>query len=183
MVKKNKKVKFPSELRFDLVSRDWVVIATGRAKRPEAFRKEKRKINWKRIFFIFLGLAFFFVIYFSPDWPDAVDPMGKHFLLSKEGKGAIALFLMAGIWWIFEVVPIGVTSIAIGVFQALFAIRSAKDAFRDFMDPAVMFIFGSVVVGIAFTKTGLTKRLACNMLQVVGERTSMIVLGAPYCLI
>jgi len=37
------KIKFPSELRFDLVSKDWVVIATGRAKRPEMFKKEKRR--------------------------------------------------------------------------------------------------------------------------------------------
>jgi len=40
---KKSKVKFPSELRFDLTSRDWVVIATGRAKRPETFKREKRK--------------------------------------------------------------------------------------------------------------------------------------------
>lgn len=33
--------KFPSELRYDLVSKDWVVIATGRAKRPEMFKKER----------------------------------------------------------------------------------------------------------------------------------------------
>lgn len=39
----NKKPKFPSELRFDVASKDWVVIATGRAKRPEVFKKEKRK--------------------------------------------------------------------------------------------------------------------------------------------
>jgi len=39
---KESKFTFPSELRYDLVSRDWVVIATGRAKRPEAFKKEKR---------------------------------------------------------------------------------------------------------------------------------------------
>lgn len=39
---KSKKIKFPSELRFDLVSRDWVVIATGRARRPETFKREKR---------------------------------------------------------------------------------------------------------------------------------------------
>lgn len=107
-----------------------------------------------------------------------MDPLGKHFPLSQQAKGAIGLFLMAGIWWVFEVVPIGITSIAIGVFQALFAIRSAKDAFRDFMDPSVMFIFGSVVIGIAFTKTGLTKRIAYKMLEIVGERTSMILLGA-----
>jgi UDPglucose--hexose-1-phosphate uridylyltransferase len=35
--------KFPSELRYDLVSGDWVVIATGRAKRPEMFKNEKKK--------------------------------------------------------------------------------------------------------------------------------------------
>ncbi len=35
--------KFPSELRLDKTSRDWVVIATGRAKRPEMFKKERRK--------------------------------------------------------------------------------------------------------------------------------------------
>ena len=44
MAKKTKKqkLKFPSELRMDLVSGDWVVIATGRARRPETFKKEKR---------------------------------------------------------------------------------------------------------------------------------------------
>lgn len=31
-----------SELRFDIVSKDWVVIATGRARRPESFKKEQR---------------------------------------------------------------------------------------------------------------------------------------------
>jgi len=38
-----KEHKFPSELRLDLVNRDWVVIATGRAKRPETFKKEKKE--------------------------------------------------------------------------------------------------------------------------------------------
>jgi sodium-dependent dicarboxylate transporter 2/3/5 len=137
----------------------------------------ERKIVWSRIFFLLLGLAFFLAVYFMPPWSDAVDPTGKAFKLTREGKAAIALFLLAGTWWIFEVLPIGVTSIAIGVMQGLFAIRPAKDAFRDFMDPSVMFIFGSVVVGLAFTKTGLTKRLAYKMLEVVGDRTSMIILG------
>lgn len=39
---KNPKKKFPSELRFDSISKDWVVIATGRARRPETFKKERR---------------------------------------------------------------------------------------------------------------------------------------------
>ncbi len=43
MVSQKTKIKFPSELRFDLVSGDWVVIATGRSKRPEMFKKERSK--------------------------------------------------------------------------------------------------------------------------------------------
>jgi UDPglucose--hexose-1-phosphate uridylyltransferase len=43
MIKKRKKIKkFPSELRMDLVSNDWVVIATARARRAASFVKEKR---------------------------------------------------------------------------------------------------------------------------------------------
>jgi len=38
-----KKLKFPSELRLDLISKDWVLIATGRARRPETFKQERRK--------------------------------------------------------------------------------------------------------------------------------------------
>ncbi|HDZ54406.1 MAG TPA: DUF4931 domain-containing protein [Candidatus Nealsonbacteria bacterium] len=41
--RKLKKSRFPSELRLDLVSRDWVVIATGRARRLETFKQERRK--------------------------------------------------------------------------------------------------------------------------------------------
>ena len=40
-----KKKKFPSELRLDLISKDWVVIATGRAKRPETFKRNEKEKN------------------------------------------------------------------------------------------------------------------------------------------
>jgi sodium-dependent dicarboxylate transporter 2/3/5 len=139
--------------------------------------KEKTQIDWKRILFLLTGVALFTVVYYSPMWPDAVDPLGAHFILSKEGKGAIAVFLIAAIWWVFEVVPIGITSLTIGMLQALFFIRPAKVAFTDFMDPSVLFIFGSIVIGMVFTKTGLTKRIAYKMLSIVGEKTSMIYLG------
>ena len=39
--------KFPSELRMDIVSKDWVVIATGRAKKPGDFSKGKTKRKYK----------------------------------------------------------------------------------------------------------------------------------------
>ena len=138
---------------------------------------KKLDFDWKRLFFIVLGLALFFTFYFMNDLPDAIDPAGKHFALPSQGKMAVGLFLMAAVWWIFEVMPIGATAIAIGFFQVVFSIRPADAALKDFFDPSVWFIFGSVVMGLAFAHSGLTKRMAYKMLGVVGENTNFILLG------
>jgi len=172
MASDNKDVQLDTELEVELEQSLQEASTDIEVAIPEA------GVDWKRIFFLLLGLGAFLAVYFMPPWSPAIDPTGEAFELSREGKAAIGLFLMAGIWWVFEVVPIGVTSITIGVMQALFAIRPASEAFRDFMDPSVMFIFGSVVVGLAFTKSGLTKRIAYKMLAFVGEKTSMILLGS-----
>jgi solute carrier family 13 (sodium-dependent dicarboxylate transporter), member 2/3/5 len=154
-------------------------VGAGLPEMPEEIKLAPKKIiiDWKRIFFILLGLGVFFLFYALPSLPDAVDPGGKVFKLPWAGKMAIGLFLMAGIWWVFEVMPIGITAIAIGLFQVLFYIRPAKEALGDFLDPSVWFIFGSVVIGTAFSASGLTKRMAYKMLNVVGERTNLILLG------
>lgn len=143
----------------------------------ESASPSKPSYDWRRLFFILLGIGLFSFIYWCPPWPDAIDPLGEQFVLSKEAKGALAIFALAATWWIFEVVPIGITSLTIGTLQALFFIRTPAAAFKDFMDPSVLFIFGSIVIGMVFTKTGLTKRLAYKMLSIVGEKTSMIYLG------
>lgn len=134
-------------------------------------------MDWKRVFFILLGIGLFVAVWLSPTWDPAVDPQGKAFELTREGKIALGLFLLAATWWVTEVVPIGVTAITIGVVQALWMIRSSRAAFTDFMDPSVFFIFGSLTIGLVFTKTGVTRRMAYKMLSIVGERTSMIYLG------
>ncbi len=137
----------------------------------------RETFDWKRLVFLLVGILLFAAVYYSPPWSDAVDPLGKEFSLSREGKGALAVALLGSTWWVFEVIPVGITSLALGVLQVFFLIRPAKAAFKDFMDPSVMFIFASIVIGMVFTKTGLTRRMAYKMLMLVGERTSMIYLG------
>jgi sodium-dependent dicarboxylate transporter 2/3/5 len=157
-----------------------VPLSAGLPEMPEeiVLAPPKKVIDWKRIFFICVGLGLFFLFYAIPTLPDAVDPAGKVFKLPWAGKMALGLFLMAGVWWVFEVMPIGATAIAIGLFQVLFYIRSANEALKDFLDPSVWFIFGSVVIGSAFTASGLTKRMAYKMLDLVGENTNFILLGS-----
>ena len=117
------------------------------------------------------------MIYYSPPLAGRGGSGGKALCSVRTGQGSDSCLPVAGIWWVFEVVPIGVTSLVIGVTQALFMIRPAKEAFNDFMDPAVLFIFASLVIGLIFNKTGLTKRMAYKMLGLVGEKTTTIYLG------
>jgi sodium-dependent dicarboxylate transporter 2/3/5 len=147
--------------------------------------KAVKRVDWRRLVFMSIGILLFLLVHFSSPWGDAIDPKGESFPLTREGKAGLALFCLAAVWWVFEVIPIGVTSIVIAVVQVLFMIRKAPDAvaadarapFTDFMDPSVWFIFGSLVIGVVFSKTGLTKRMAYKMLVLVGEKTSMIYLG------
>ena len=36
-----------------------------------------QKLDVKRLFFILLGATLFTLVYFSPPWPDAIDPLGS----------------------------------------------------------------------------------------------------------
>jgi sodium-dependent dicarboxylate transporter 2/3/5 len=134
--------------------------------------------NPRRLIPFLLGLAVFLVMYLLPALPEVVDPEGGPVALSHQGKAALGLFLMAGIWWVLEVFPVGVTAITVGVVQSLWFIRDHRTAMTDYMDPAVWFIFGSLLIGAAFAKTGLTRRMAFYMLTRLSEKTSIIYLGA-----
>ena len=137
----------------------------------------RRRYDSKRLLLILVGLALMVLVYLSPEWPSATDPKGEVFALTREGKAALGVFLLAAVWWVSEVVPIGITAIAIGAAQALLSIRPPRTAFTDFFDPSVWFIFGSLMIGMVFTRTGLTRRIAYKMLALIGERTSLIYLG------
>lgn len=182
-----------------------------------ADERKRRRVDWRRVSFMLLGVGLFFLVYFGPSFPDAIDTEGRVFPLSEQGRAALGLFLLAATWWVFEVVPIGVTSILIAVVQSMFLIRPDKYvvpagalqtigdtqtvdaealgrmleanpnaleviqgtwiAFTDFLAPSVWFIFGSIVFGLSFAQTGLAKRMAYKMLSLVGEKTSVILLG------
>jgi sodium-dependent dicarboxylate transporter 2/3/5 len=136
-----------------------------------------RWIHWKQHVCLCLGLALFGLVYFWPPLPDAVGPQGLRCSLTYAGQTALALCLLALTWWVFEVIPIGVTSLTFGVAQVLLQVRTAPAAFGDFLAPPIWFIVGAITFGMVFSKTGLTRRLAYGMLVLVGQRTSMIYLG------
>jgi sodium-dependent dicarboxylate transporter 2/3/5 len=108
---------------------------------------------------------------------DFTDPTGAVVSLAPEGRAALGLFLLASLWWVFEVIPMGVTALVIGIVQSVWVLRDSRTALTDFMDPSVWFIIGSLLIGTAFAKTGLTRRIAFRMLAAIPEDTRLIYLG------
>jgi solute carrier family 13 (sodium-dependent dicarboxylate transporter), member 2/3/5 len=74
-------------------------VGAGLPEMPEkiVIAPKEVAVDWKRIIFILLGLALFFLFYFMSDLADAVDPAGKHFPLPPQGRMALGLFLMAAV--------------------------------------------------------------------------------------
>lgn len=158
---------------------------SGEQRTPSlALRRVLSRINRTNFICAWAGVLLFFLFYFLPEFRGVFDPKNPDILvpLTRDGQLAIGLFLLAATWWIFEVVPLGVTGMAVAVVQIVFSIKRRdlplENAFTDFFDPSVWFIFGSLVIGMVFTKTGLTRRMAYKMIGLVGERTSMIYLGS-----
>jgi sodium-dependent dicarboxylate transporter 2/3/5 len=153
-----------------------VVVQNGvRRRLPIQMWLHRRE--FQQAILIILGIAAFLAVYFWPPLPEVVDPQGEHFALTKTGQITLGLFFLATFWWVFEVVPIGVTSIIVGVIQVLFALRNPATALGDFFHPAVWFIFAALIISKSFIKSGLIQRLAYSMLALMGERTRAIYLG------
>ncbi|MBI5527976.1 MAG: SLC13/DASS family transporter [Deltaproteobacteria bacterium] len=150
---------------------------TQAGQRVSAPGVRRRLPELKKPLILAAGAALFAAAHLLPLPEPAMDPAGVSFALTAQGKAALGLFLLALVWWTAEVVPIGVTGAAVVAIQAIFMIRPARAALTDFMDPAVWFITGSLIMGMAFTKTGLARRAAYRTLVLVGENTSVILLG------
>jgi sodium-dependent dicarboxylate transporter 2/3/5 len=138
---------------------------------------DKRKVSRKNLFNLGIGVFLFFVIIISPDWGGATEPNGEIFLLSFHGKLAIAITLLTAYWWITEPIPLGITSLVAALLQSFLLIRPSSEIFSDFMDPGVWFIFASMFIGMAFTRTALNERLAYTLVRFSGEKSINIYLG------
>ena len=142
----------------------------------EIYIKHQQKfvIDKKRLFHLFFGSGIFLLIYFLDFYPSIITPFGDEILLNRESKAAIGILFLASYWWIAEVMPVGITGIIIGLIQIAFLLRPTRDVFANYMDPSVWFIFASLTIGTAFSKTGLTRRIAYFILSKSGNHVYMI---------
>ena len=116
---------------------------------------------------LYLGPIAFLLIYFF------VQSDG----LSEEARAMLALTAWMAIWWISEALPIAATAILPLIFMPLLNILQIEDVSSNYMHPTVMLYMGGFLLATAIEKWSLHRRIALNIVNLIGTDLRMIVLG------
>jgi sodium-dependent dicarboxylate transporter 2/3/5 len=89
--------------------------------------------------------------------------------LAPEGHRALAVFALCVFYWVFDVLPLMITSLLAIVLLPLTNVLPAKEAYALFGNEAVFFILGAFILAAAMMKSGLSSRLALVILNRFGH--------------
>jgi len=123
-----------------------------------------QSIDLKTIGF-WLGIISFFLVLYLP------NPEG----LSSEGRVTAAVFLLMGIWWAFEAIPLQVTALMPLILFPLLNVEEIAVISREYMNKVQFLFAGGFIIALAIQKWSLHKRVALNILKFSGLNSRGIV--------
>ena len=123
-----------------------------------------QSIDLKAIGF-WLGIISFLLVLYLP------NPEG----LSSEGRVTAAVFLLMGIWWAFEAIPLQVTALMPLILFPLLSVEEIAVISREYMNKVQFLFAGGFIIALAIQKWNLHKRVALNILKFSGLNSRGIV--------
>ncbi|WP_075351232.1 SLC13 family permease [Algoriphagus marinus] len=116
---------------------------------------------------LYLGPIAFLLIYFLVESPG----------LSVEAKAMLALAAWMATWWISEAIPIAATAFLPLIFMPLLGILPIGKVSANYMHPTVLLYMGGFLLATGIEKWGLHRRIALNIINLLGTDLRRIVLG------
>lgn len=116
---------------------------------------------------LFLGPVGFLLIYFFVSSPG----------LNPTAQAMLGLAIWMAIWWITEAIPIAATAFLPLIFMPLLGILPIADVSENYMHPTVLLYMGGFLLATGIEKWSLHRRIALNIINLVGTDLRKIVLG------
>ncbi len=120
----------------------------------------------KAIGFIFGLILFFFVLLFlnlNPQKPAAT--------------ATLAVALLMAVWWIFEVVPLAITSLLPIFLFPMLGIMNGKAVSSAYFNDIIFLFIGGFMVALAMQRWNLHRRIALRILMITGTSPAKILFG------
>ena len=97
--------------------------------------------------------------------------------LSLEAHKTAALFLLMGIWWATEAVPVAVTALVPLALFPMLGIVDIQSAANPYANKTIYLFFGGFLIATAIQKWDLHKRIALFVLEYAGSNGASLILG------
>lgn len=114
-----------------------------------------------------LGPLVFLTVYFLP------VPEG----LTIEAWRVTAVGLLMAIWWVSEAIPIPATALLPIVLFPVLEVGTIREATTPFANPLIYLFMGGFVIALAMEHSKLHRRIALNIVRVVGTKPKSIIIG------
>ena len=113
------------------------------------------------------GILLFFVIliFFNPD-----D-------LSQRGQITAAVFILMGIWWATEALPLPATALIPIIAFPLLGVEEIGVLSKEYMNKVQFLFAGGFMIAIAMQKWNLHKRIALIVLSITGFKSERLIAG------
>lgn len=128
---------------------------------------DPRDYSNRQMFGLILGPLLFLVMFFCPT-PPGMEPAAQR-------MAAVALLMAT--WWMTEAVPIPATSLLpIPLFPFL-GIMHTKKAAAPYASHLIFLFMGGFLIALAMQRWNLHRRIAMNIVKIVGFSPSRLILG------
>ena len=85
--------------------------------------------------------------------------------INNDAKIILSIMVFCVIFWLLEVLPLGITAFLGVSLSVVFGVVSAKKAFLSMGHPVILLFIGSFLIAQSMTKYGLDERIALNLLS------------------
>lgn len=97
--------------------------------------------------------------------------------LSPEGQGVLALTAWLSIWWILEVLPLGITALLPIVIMPMMGTLTIAKVTSSYTDPNIFLFLGGFAIAIAIEKWNLHERISLGIISFSGSTVNGLIYG------